>query len=135
VAAGALAAAALYSLVAPWLASRKVDDAYAALSRGDAATALADAKEAHDLNPFSLDAFLAWAAAERAGGNDAAAGRVYTHAIAIQPDSWRPWFYRAKLLASIGGPRAALFDAQQAAKRDPLGVAGDYAKQLAATSQ
>src|SRR5439155_1187681 len=36
VAAGAFAAAALYSLASPWLAARRGDDAYAALSRGDA---------------------------------------------------------------------------------------------------
>jgi hypothetical protein len=131
VAAGALAAAALYALVSPWLASRRVDDAYAALGRGDTAGAVSDAKSAHDLNPVSIDALLAWGAAEAARGNTAAAGRIYTKAISTQPDNWRPWYYRARLLDSVSGPKAALFDAQQAAARDPQGLAGAYAASLA----
>jgi hypothetical protein len=131
VAAGAFAAAALYSLVSPWLASRRIDDAYAALDRNDAAAAVSDARSAHDLNPVSVDAFLAWGAAEAERGNLAAAGRLYTRAISIQPDNWRPWYYRARLLENVSGPTAALFDARQAAKRDPLGLAGAYAASLA----
>jgi tetratricopeptide (TPR) repeat protein len=131
VAAGAIAAAALYSLTAPWLASRRVDDAYAALARGDRPAAASDARSAHNLNPLSVDALIAWGAAEASLGNVAGAGRLYTKAIAIQPDNWKPWFYRARLLANVSGPKAALFDAQQAAKRDPRGGAGAYAAQLA----
>jgi hypothetical protein len=131
VAAGAFAAAALYSLVSPWLASRRVDDAYAALGRNDVGAAVADAKSAHDLNPVSVDALLAWGAAEAARGDTAAAGRLYTRAISIQPDNWRPWYYRARLLQTVSGAKAALFDAQQAAERDPRGLAGAYAASLA----
>jgi Flp pilus assembly protein TadD len=131
VAAGAFAAAALYSLVAPWLASRRVDDAYAALGRGDPAAAVSDARSAHNLNPVSVDALLAWGLAEAAQGNTANAGRLYTRAIALQPDNWRPWYYRARLLDNVAGPKVALFDAQQAAARDPRGLAGAYATQLA----
>jgi hypothetical protein len=131
VAAGAFAAAALYSLVSPWLASRRVDDAYAALGRNDVGAAVADAKSAHDLNPVSVDALLAWGAAEAARRDTAAAGRIYTKAISIQPDNWRPWYYRARLLQNVSGAKAALFDAQQAAERDPRGLAGAYAASLA----
>ena len=131
VAAGAFAAAALYSLVSPWLASRRVDDAYAALGRSDFGAAVADARSAHDLNPVSVDALLAWGAAEAARGDTAAAGQLYTKAISIQPDNWRPWYYRARLLQTVSGPQAALFDAQQAAERDPRGLAGAYAASLA----
>jgi hypothetical protein len=131
IAAGAFAAAALYSLVSPWLAARRVDDAYSALGRDDAAAAVADARSAHDVNPLSVDALLAWGAAEAARGNTAAAGRLYSKAISIQPDNWRPWYYRARLLANVSGPKAALFDAQQAAARDPRGLAGAYAASLA----
>jgi hypothetical protein len=131
VAAGATAAAALYSLAAPWLASRRVDDAYASLARGDLAGAASHAQSAHNLNPLSVDALLAWGAAEASKGNVAGAGHLYTKAIALQPDNWRPWYYRARLLDNIAGPKAALFDAQQAAARDPRGLAGAYAAQLA----
>jgi tetratricopeptide (TPR) repeat protein len=131
VAAGAFAAAALYSLASPWLAARRVDDAYSALSRGDPGAAVSDARSAHDLNPVSVDAFLAWGLAEAGRGDVAAAGRIYTKAISSQPDNWRPWYFRAKLLEKIAGPKAALFDAKQAAARDPLGRAGAYAASLA----
>jgi hypothetical protein len=131
VAAGAIAAAALYSLAMPWLSSRRVDDAYAALARGDFPVAASDAKSAHDLNPLSVDALLVWGAAEASRGNITAAGRLYTKAISIQPDNWLPWFYRARLLDNIAGPKEALFDARQAAARDPRGRAGVYATQLA----
>ncbi|TML98916.1 MAG: hypothetical protein E6G02_14600 [Actinobacteria bacterium] len=134
VAAGAFAAAALYSLASPWLAARRVDDAYAALSRGDAGAAVSDARSAHDLNPVSVDALLAWGLAEAARGDVAAAGRLYTKAISIQPDNWRPWYFRARLLEKIAGPKVALFDAQQAAARDPRGLAGAYAASLATAS-
>jgi tetratricopeptide (TPR) repeat protein len=131
VAAGALAAAALYSLTSPWLAARRVDDAWAALGRGDPAAAVSAARRAHDLNPLSVDALFVWGAAEASQGNTAAAGRLYTKAIALQPDNWQPWWYRARLLANVSGAKAALFDAQQAARRDPRGQAGAYAAQLA----
>src|SRR6266516_3275121 len=131
VAAGAFAAAALYSLASPWLAARRVDDAYAALSRGDPGAAVSDARSAHDINPVSVDALLAWGLAEAGRGDVAAAGQIYTKAISSQPDNWRPWYFRAKLLEKVAGPKAALFDAQQAAARDPLGRAGAYAASLA----
>src|SRR5206468_1892758 len=54
VAAGAFAAAALYSLASPWLAARRVDDAYAALSRGDAGAAVSDAQQAAARDPRGL---------------------------------------------------------------------------------
>jgi O-antigen ligase/polysaccharide polymerase Wzy-like membrane protein len=133
VAAGALAAAALYSLASPWLAARRVDDAYSALAGGDAAGAVADARSAHNLNPVSVDALLAWGLAEADRGNVAAAGQLYTKAISIQPDNWEPWYYRARLLDKIAGPKEALFDAQEAAARDPRGIAGAYAASLATT--
>jgi len=68
VAAGAFAAAALYSLASPWLAARRVDDAYAALSQGDPGAAVSDARSAHDINPVSVDALLAWGLAEAGRG-------------------------------------------------------------------
>jgi hypothetical protein len=131
VAAGAFAAAALYSLASPWLAARRIDDAYAALSRGDPVAAVSDAHSAHDINPVSVDALLAWGLAEAGRGDVAAAGRIYTKAISIQPDNWRPWYFRARLLEKVAGPKVALFDAKQAAARDPLGLAGVYAASLA----
>src|SRR5207247_537162 len=55
------ALAVLYSLTAPWLAARRLDDAYAALGRNDPAAAASKASEAHDLNPLSPQPYWAWA--------------------------------------------------------------------------
>jgi hypothetical protein len=131
-AAGAVAAAALYSLFAPWLALQKLDDAYAALDRGDAAAAISAAKSARSLNPTAIEPLFASAQAERVAGDEAAAGRLYTKAISVQPENWQTWYNRARFLDTIDGPRAALFDAEQARKLDRLGVAGHYADTVAA---
>jgi hypothetical protein len=129
-AAGAIAAAALYSLLAPWLAARQVNDAYAALDRGHTSAAISSAKDARDLNPASIEPLLVWAAAEHIRGDDARAGQLYTKAISIQPENARPWYYRSRFLWRLDGPKAALYDAQQAAKRDPLGEPAKFAASL-----
>jgi hypothetical protein len=128
--AGAIAAAALFSLFVPWLASRRIDDASAAIGNGDLGAAISDARSAHSLDPVAIDPLLLWAAAEQAQGHLGEAGRLYTKAIAVQPDNWRPWYERAVFLNQISGPRAALYDALQAGARDPLGKAGAYAAQI-----
>jgi O-antigen ligase len=130
-AAGAVAAAALYSLLAPWLATQKLDDAYSALARGDAASAVSAAKSAHSLNPVAIEPLIVQAQAEHASGDDVSAGQLYTKAISIQPDNWRGWYYRSQFLNTVAGPRAALYDAEQAAKRDPI-VTSQAARSLAA---
>jgi hypothetical protein len=131
-AAGAVAAATLYSLLAPWLATQKLDDAYSALAHGDAARAASAADSARQLNPASVYPLILRAQAERLRGDEAAAGRLYTKAISLQPENWFTWYNRARFLQAIDGPRAALFDAEQAAKRDPISTstAARYAAEL-----
>src|SRR5438067_9114851 len=47
----ALALAAAFSLVSPWLSQRRVDASVRALERGNVAGAIGDARDAHSLNP------------------------------------------------------------------------------------
>jgi O-Antigen ligase len=88
VAAGAVAAAVLVSLVSPWLADRAVDRSYAA-SSPDAA--LREAKHAHSLNPLALDPLQAWAAAELARGRVLEAYGRTLNEIELQPENPDAW--------------------------------------------
>ena len=86
VAALAVAAVAVYSLVAPRLASRQYDLALAALPNVQAA--LGHAKSAHDYDPLSVDALLLWATLEP---SPAQARDLYRKAVRLEPldpDAW-----------------------------------------------
>ncbi|MFN2471985.1 MAG: O-antigen ligase family protein [Gaiellaceae bacterium] len=92
IAAGLAGLAAALSLVTPWLADRKVDDARQALDAGRFADAARLAKDAHELNPLDEQALLQWAFAEELSGHGARAGRLFDDATALQPenpDTWR----------------------------------------------
>jgi tetratricopeptide (TPR) repeat protein len=91
-AAGVAGLAVLYSLTAPWYAHRKVDDAYAAIDRGDARGAVSAARQAHDLNPFSTDALTAWALAAASGGDIPGALRRFRQAVDLQPENPDTWY-------------------------------------------
>jgi tetratricopeptide (TPR) repeat protein len=92
-AAGLLAiAGAAYSLTAPWLSDRRVSDAYAALGRGDTAAAVAAARSAHDLDPFSIEPFRAWALADTEARRKQAALLVYANEVRAQPENSDTWY-------------------------------------------
>ena len=44
-----------YSITAPWISQRRVEDAYSAIARGDAGAARSAARQARDLNPLSVE--------------------------------------------------------------------------------
>jgi hypothetical protein len=79
-----LAAAAVLSLAAPYIAQRKVDDAVAS---GRPALAA----QAHSWNPLSIVPPLTEAALEEARGHDLDALRLYRKAVDIQPDNPDAW--------------------------------------------
>jgi tetratricopeptide (TPR) repeat protein len=116
--------AALYSLTAPWLSARKVDDAYAALGRGDAATAIDAARQARDLNPLSVEPVIAWALTDEASGRIADALRRYRDATALQPENSSTWYALGAYELSLQRYRAALHDLDRAWGLDPYGPAG-----------
>ena len=84
--------ALLYSLTAPWLAARRVEDVYRAISRGDAATAVSAARQAQDLNPLAVEPLWAWALAEASGGDIASALRRFEQAADLQPENSDTWY-------------------------------------------
>jgi hypothetical protein len=83
-----VAAAGVYSLASPYLASRRLDDAAAKLDRGQIAAAYADARAARSLNPLAVDPlFLEGYTAPTLARGEAALIR----AVELQPrnpDAW-----------------------------------------------
>src|SRR5262249_6199901 len=116
--------AVLYSLTAPWYAGRKVDDAYAALGRGDAAAAVSDARQARDLDPLSVDPLFVWARADAARGSVAGALRRYRAAVDLQPENPDTWYSLGAYELSLRRYGAALHDLDRAWGLDPYGPAG-----------
>jgi O-Antigen ligase len=116
--------AVLYSLTAPWLAGRKVEDAYASLGRGDAAAAVSAARQARDLDPLSVDPLWVWALAEESRGSIADALRRYRSAVDLQPENSDTWYSLGAYEFTLRRYRAALRDLDHAYGLDPYGPAG-----------
>ena len=115
----------LFSLAAPWLAARKVDDAYAAIERDDPDAALDEARRARTLNPLSIEPLLATAAAEEARGDDRAALERYVEAVDLQPLNWRPWYELGRFELATGRQERGIRHLRRARELDPLGLAND----------
>jgi tetratricopeptide (TPR) repeat protein len=92
-----LALAALYSLGAPWLADRGLDDAYAAIARGDLVTAADEAQRANSLDPVSVEPLFALGFVEFAQGQFDRARDYYARATEVQPQNRETWFLLGKL--------------------------------------
>jgi O-antigen ligase len=88
----ALAAAALTSLVSPWLAERREDAALDALAGGRIAEAVGSARDAQALNPLAVRPLHLEAAALEAVGRLDDAERLYRRAIEVQPQNPVPWY-------------------------------------------
>jgi O-antigen ligase len=88
----ALALACVYSIAAPWLADRRVDDAFDALTRGDFPAALEQTRQARSLNPLSIEPLLARGYIEEARGQFNEAREAYATAIDVQPENREAWF-------------------------------------------
>lgn len=120
-----LAAAVVVSLAAPWLADRKLDDAYAALGQGRSAEALDDARSARFYNPLALDPFFAEASAQTLLGDVDGARATLLRAVELQPLDADAWYELGLFELDVGGsPEAALPALERAARLDPFGPAG-----------
>jgi hypothetical protein len=88
----ALALAALYSLAAPWLADRRLDDAYAAIARADLVAAADEAQQARSLDPVSVEPLFALGYVQDAQGQFDRARDYYVRAVDVQPENREAWF-------------------------------------------
>jgi O-Antigen ligase len=125
-----IAVVALISLATPWLATRYVADAFAAIDRGDDQAALDAARRAHTLNPLSIEPLLAEAAAEEARGDGRSALVRYVEAVELQPLNWRSWYELGLFELETGRRERAIRHLQRSRELDPLGPANDRLLQL-----
>jgi O-antigen ligase len=120
----AVAAAAIIALGAPWLAARRVDDAYTALGEGRARDALAAADAAHSLNPLALDPLVARAAAATDLGDLEAARATLAEAVDLQPLDSDAWYELGAFELRLGGRSdVAIRYLERARELDPFGPA------------
>ncbi|HEX6699359.1 MAG TPA: O-antigen ligase family protein, partial [Gaiellaceae bacterium] len=87
-----IALAAVFSLVSPWLANRRVDTSIRLLERGKVPAAISAARDAHSLNPLALEPLLLWAGDEAVAGNLPEAKRLYRKAVKLQPHDAASWY-------------------------------------------
>jgi tetratricopeptide (TPR) repeat protein len=120
-----LGAAAVISLAAPWLASRRVSETYALLSAGRPEEALHTAESAYDLNPLALDASFAKARVNAVLGHTDAARAVLVDAVFKHPLNSEVWAELGVLESTAPG-REAIAERylERARELDPRGGAG-----------
>jgi tetratricopeptide (TPR) repeat protein len=119
-----LGLALVYSLAAPWLAARRVEEAYAAIGRADPQAAQAAARQARWLNPLSTEPLAVWALADAAAGDVAGALRRYRAAAELQPRNGDTWYDLGAFELAVGRYRDAYRHLDRAYGLDPYGPAG-----------
>ncbi len=122
---GVVALGVLYSITAPWLAQRRVEDAYSAIARADAGDALSAARQARDLNPLSVDPLWAWALAEATARNPGADDpSAISTATELQPENSDTWYALGQYEFALRRYRDAYVHLDRAYGLDPYGPAG-----------
>jgi tetratricopeptide (TPR) repeat protein len=86
------ALAALYSLFAPWYSNRRLQDALNAVSRGDLATTIGAARDAHNFDPLALEPIRLLAATLYAARDYSAAKRYYLLETTREPQNPDTWY-------------------------------------------
>jgi tetratricopeptide (TPR) repeat protein len=120
VATAVAALAALYSLVSPWLADRRLDAGYDAIARGDVAAAHSAASAAHALNPLALDPLYLLAATE----DEQQARARFRRATELEPQNPDTWFDLGQFEFFLGRYRAAYEALNRSYTLDNFGPAG-----------
>jgi hypothetical protein len=114
----------VFTLVSPWLADRRVENAYSAVADGDAAAALSDARDARTLNPVAIDPLLARSVAEIALGELAAAERSLLRAVELQPENPDVWYELGLFELEVANrPENAVAALERAVELDSFGPA------------
>ncbi len=117
--------ALVFSLASPWLADRKVREAFAAIVENDPQEALDHAEAARTLNPLSIDPLLAIAAVHELRGDERAALRYYVEAVELQPENFRSWYELGRFEYSIGFTELGIEHLKRSRELDSLGPAND----------
>ena len=112
------AVAAVLSVTTPWRADRKLDDALAVQDTNFRRSAVA-ARDAHEINPLSAEALLAWAYAVRRLGDVSAALELYARATRLQPENAITWRYLGQYQLAVGRRQSAVDSLTRAHELDP----------------
>jgi O-Antigen ligase len=118
-----VAGAVLFSLAAPRVAEHNVEQAYAAIERGDLDRALDEARAARSLNPLSVEPWWAEAAAEEARQRFDAARSAYVKAVETQPLNARAWYELGCLELLLEAEEDSRRHLERARELDPRGPA------------
>jgi len=119
--AAALALAGVYSLGAPWLAERRVGQAFEAIEEGDLATAAERAQQARALNPTSVEPLFTLGQLQDAQGQFDRAREYYARAVEVQPANREAWFQLGHLEYEFGRYADALIRFNRMFELDPRG--------------
>jgi tetratricopeptide (TPR) repeat protein len=119
-------AAALLALMTAWTvwqplrADTIAQNALDTLDTGNADAARAQAQQARDINPLSLDPMYALWTIESAAGRKSAARRALEQAVRLQPANPEPWVRLAQFeLNTLKRPKVALAAIRPALYLDP----------------
>jgi O-antigen ligase len=124
----AVAWAGLYSLSAPWFSARLVDRTYELLG-SETAEAIRLSERARGLNPYSLEAILANAAALDVAGIETQAHVAYYDGMRLQPENPQAWYELGSF--EFEGMRNNAFNhLNRAYELDPYGPAGPRLDEL-----
>jgi cytochrome c-type biogenesis protein CcmH/NrfG len=121
--------AGAYSLTAPWLAANRVQDAESANLAGNPAAAASAARDAAQLDPFSVDPITQLALAYASARDIPDALRQYRRATRLQPENADTWFSLGQYAYCIGRYHDAYVALNQAYTLDrygPAGIRGGY---------
>jgi hypothetical protein len=117
-------AAGLAAAWTSWQPQRSVaasDASLTALTDGHVQQALADAQDAADIDPLSIDPLLTLAAAQRTDRETAAARRTFERIVRLQPANPESWLRYGQFELSEGNTRRALRLLGAALYLDPRG--------------
>ena len=95
-----------------------LDDALAVQDTNFRRSAVA-ARDAHEINPLSAEALLAWAYAVRRLGDVPAALELYARATRLQPENAITWRYLGQYQLAVGRRQSAVDSLTRAHELDP----------------
>ena len=101
------------------IASVQLDSSRNALARGDFESAAQSARNASAIQPWSSEAQLQLALAEKANGDLAAATAAVREAVDRASHDWRPWLVAAEVAAAAGNRPGAEIGLAEANKLSP----------------
>jgi Flp pilus assembly protein TadD len=115
----ALAIAGIVAISVPLAGTSAVRESQELARQGDLAGALAEARTAVNVQPYSATAHMQEALILENVGSLAPAEAAATRAIDAEPTNWRTWLLRSRLRAKRGEARAAVADFRRARSLNP----------------